>query len=255
MLEVLSGVAAGVLQVVSVAILVGPLAWWDAHRRGERLLDRRAVGRLLLLAAVYIAAAGIYALPRVGIFGELHWNWQNKLLVFAGLALLVSLLPRISWRDVGVRRPERGWWIPVVVIIAAGAGLQSLVGPVAQMSANLETVLFQAFVPGLDEELLYRGILLLALDRAMRVPTTEHSEEGRRIRWSVVVSCLLFGMAHGLTFTSGFDLRLDPASIVATGLLGALFIWIRTRWNSLIPALLAHNAWNSTIVVANALAG
>lgn len=125
-------------------------------------------------------------------------------------------------------------------------------GPFTEMPYEAESFLFHAIMPGLDEELLFRGFLLWQLVRALY--STQRSEEAKawRDRWLTVTISLLFGLGHGLMFTNGFELTFDIASVVFTGLLGAAFMEIRLRWDSLLPAVLAHNAWNSSIAVANA---
>ena len=76
--------------------------------------------------------------------------------------------------------------LPVLVISAVMLGL-SLAEP--QMSAvDTETVLFQAIVPGLDEELLFRGVLVLVLHRAL---TGRRSMWRGEAGWEVPITCLL----------------------------------------------------------------
>jgi membrane protease YdiL (CAAX protease family) len=41
---------------------------------------------------------------------------------------------------------------------------------------------------------------------------------------------------------------------VVTALIGLALVWLRVRWDSLWPAVLAHNGWNTSVVVSNALA-
>ncbi|GAA1971519.1 hypothetical protein GCM10009718_03970 [Isoptericola halotolerans] len=167
------------------------------------------------------------------------------------LAVLVTLSPSLSWRDVGVRRPRAGWWVPVVGVVGGALGLQALIGPLSTgLTPDLETSLFQSLVPGLDEELFFRGVLLLLLDRALRA---RRSMWGGQVGWSVVISTLLFGLGHGLAVQSGPELVVEPASIVTTALVGLLLVWLRVRWDSLWPVFLAHNGWNASVVVANAL--
>ena len=254
MIEILNAAATGVLHLLIATVLVVPFAWWSARRRGAPFLTAQSAPTLLLIAGLYVAAMVINRLPRIGFFEELMWNWQNKLLLFVVLILIVSLASGISWRDVGVQRPKRGWWIPVVSMIVLAIGLQTLVGPLAELPGDTEALLFQAIVPGLDEELFFRGVLLLLLDRALRSGSPGEGGKKRRIRWSAVASCMLFGFVHGLGFEGEFDLLFDPVNVIATGLMGWLLIWIRIRWDSLLPSVLAHNAWNSSIVVANMLA-
>lgn len=44
---------------------------------------------MLAAAIVYLLAHAVLSLPRAGVFAELSYNWQNKLLLFALLVLTV----------------------------------------------------------------------------------------------------------------------------------------------------------------------
>lgn len=105
-------------------------------------------------------------------------------------------------------------------------------------------------MPGLDEDLLHRGVLLLLLHRAL---TGRRPTWGSKVGWAVPITCLLFGLAHGLFVTSGWKVIFDPANIVLTGLLGLVLVWIRIRWASLWPPILAHNAINIAATLANTI--
>lgn len=254
MLQIVSALATGILHLALVTAMVGPLVWWSARRRGEPAIGPNGLRTLLLAAVLYVAVVVVWSLPRVGFFDQLTWNWQNKLLVLVALAALVSLLPGVSWHEVGLRRPARGWWIPVLSATTGALAIQLAIGPLAAMPGDVESLLFQATLPGLDEELFFRGILLLLLDRTLRSVRPNDGTGGRRMRWSAIVSCILFGLGHGLAFTDGFTLHVDLAPVVVTGLIGWLLMWVRIRWDSLLPAVLLHNGWNSSVVVANLLA-
>jgi uncharacterized protein len=113
--------ATGVLHVVVVAVVVGPLIWWRSRRRREPVLDAGGWRTLVAAVAIYLGAIAVLHLPRVGFFAELAWNWQNKLLLLVVLVAVVTLSPSLSWWDVGARRPRARWWIPVLAIVTGAA--------------------------------------------------------------------------------------------------------------------------------------
>lgn len=137
-------------------------------------------------------------------------------------------------------------------LLIFAVAVQALVRPLAEMPGDAEALAFQAIVPGLDEELLFRGVLLF-LSRALHRLAPGEQRGERRIHWAAVFNCLLFGVAHGLMVTDEFEPIFDPGYILVTTLLGSFLIWVRIRWDSLLPAVLAHNALNSSIVVASML--
>lgn len=236
------------LHLLVVGVVLTPLIWWRARRGGYPMLASGGARTLVAASAIYVVAMCVLSLPRVGFFADLSWNWQNKLLLLAMLVLLVWRWTAVTWRDVGVRRPRRGWWIPVIAAFAVMLGLNLLGGP--EVETGTETFAFMAVVPGLDEELLYRGVLLLLLHRAL---TGRRPTWGANVGWEVPIICLLFALAHGLFVTSGWQVTFDPANIVITGLVGLVLVWIRIRWASLWPSILAHNAINIAAALANTM--
>lgn len=153
-------VASGALHLLVVGVIFGPLVWWRARRRRERAIGPGGWRTLALAGGIYLTAIIVLNLPRVGFFADLTFNWQNKLLLVLLLAVAVRGWPGLTWRGVGVRRPARRWWVPVLAIVLGALGLQLLGGPMAEVTPTVEAAAFQAVVPGLDEELLFRGVLL-----------------------------------------------------------------------------------------------
>lgn len=250
MSDITWALASGVLHLTVLTVLIGPLIWWRARRCGEPALSADGRRRLGLAAGIYLGAVVVLNLPRLGFFADLAWNWQNKLLLALILVIAVSVWPTVRWSDVGVRRPRAGWWMPVLSVVAGAIGLQLLTGPLDSMTPTAETVAFQALIPGLDEELLFRGLLLLLLDRALAARREMWSS---RVGWSALLTSVLFGLGHGLHLREGFEVTLDLGSVIVSTLLGVLLVWLRIRWNSLWPAVLAHNGINSSIVAAQYL--
>lgn len=108
-----------------------------------------------------------------------------------------------------------------------------------------EDMAFQLTMPGLEEELFYRGLLLLALERAF----------AGRVRllgvdwgWGAVLSCLLFGLAHAFSFNSG-GFTLDPLTLALTALPSFIAVWLRLRTGSLLLPVIIHNFGNSIMIL------
>ena len=106
---------------------------------------------------------------------------------------------------------------------------------------DAEEVAFQLTMPGLEEEPFYRGLLLLALDRAF----------AGRVRflgvdwgWGAVMSCALFGMAHAFGFSDG-RFAFDAMTMALTMLPAFIAIWLRLRTGSVLLPVLLHNFGNS----------
>ncbi len=244
------------LLLVGAAVIVMPL-WWvrsqgeasDPHGLAEGEHDARpSVAWPLVAAAVWLLVNLVLLLtPRVGPFTELAWNWQGKLLAFAASLALVAVWSRLRWRDVGVTRPSSDVWVPVVVIATASVAAYLVMGAsIDDRGAYLETLLFQATMPGLEEELLFRGILWALIDRAL--PGTRRVM-GARLGWAFVITTLLFGLGHGVAVDGDLMVSFSFAATIFTGMVGFALGWVRARSGSIIPAIVLHNLFNVALVV------
>jgi membrane protease YdiL (CAAX protease family) len=172
-----------------------------------------------------------------------HWNWLGK-----GLAVVVSLAvvaipPRMTRAEVGLTwRQKTGWLLPVLLVIAASCALAWTVHALGHEGASLapEQLLFQATMPGLDEELFYRGVLLALLIRALG-PGREVARAS--FGAAEIAVTLLFAAAHGLLISHG-AIAFDATSFIVTGLLGVGLMWLRNRTGSLVIPVLTHNLVN-----------
>lgn len=109
-------------------------------------------------------------------------------------------------------------------------------------AADGEAIAFQLTMPGIEEEIFYRGILLLALNEAFRGRV---KWLGVGWGWGAFLSCLLFGLAHALSYSSDAGFALDPIYLALTAIPSLLAVWLRERTGSLLMPIIAHNAGNS----------
>ncbi|MCI4589630.1 CPBP family intramembrane metalloprotease [Sphingobium sp. BYY-5] len=226
--------------------LLGTLALLLLAGGGIGLADRRGFSLRWLLVAAALVACNDALLTRFyhlapNLIPGAHWNWQGKILAIA-LTLLIAALPAFGWRRIGLTlKQARGSMIatlPVVLIYCSFFTLLALYFP--DDPSGVEEVAFQLTMPGLEEEPFYRGILLFALDRAFT----------RRVRflgvdwgWGALLSCALFGLAHGFGYADG-HFSIDPIVMALTALPSLLAVWLRLRTRSLMMPILLHNFGN-----------
>src|SRR3569833_2983204 len=107
--------------------------------------------------------------------------------------------------------------------------------------ASPETMAFQLTMPGFEEEPFYRGILLLALDRAF---TGRVKILGVEWGWGALLSCAVFGLAHAFGYSHG-HYTFDPMTMAMTAIPSVLGVWVRLRTGSLVLPIVLHNFGNS----------
>jgi hypothetical protein len=216
---------------VALAVLVA--AAFAAHGDG-RMWARRAVALLVLYLIVH-ALADWWLAPA----------WRPWSPALAAFAVLLTAQPFIA---LGVLRPaELGLNAPRpgttrVVLLAIGLALLLNVvlmlvrgaAPVRMAPAAVAAVLVAAVL----EELVFRGVLLALLDRAL--PQRWHIA-GAYIGWGGVALTLAFIALHGLR--PGMLLGVVPAAL--------LYLWLRERSGSLLAPIAAHLAWNLSVLLVH----
>lgn len=107
---------------------------------------------------------------------------------------------------------------------------------------DFETFAFQATLPGLTEEIAYRGIQLWLLDKAF---PTKWTFKGIQFGWGFIIVTLLFGIAHGLALTTNHDLKFDLIAIIYLTLISSLSLGLLRKFTgNLIYPILGHNVIN-----------
>ena len=207
-----------------------------------KYFDRRLTVVFGLLFAVYLGLDDLVtglasASPALSFVGG-QWNWSGKIYSLA-LSLVVVLAFGIRRDALGLTLAQKNLKssaIALVLLILWGLTLGFLFKPEAPTT---ETLAFQALMPGLSEELVYRGIapaLLLGWIRGRR------PEEG--IPWTVVlITAIAFGVWHGLGYSSsGYSFDWMSALFPFIGSIAGG--WLRFNSGSLLFPFLAHSLAN-----------
>ncbi|MCA3219538.1 MAG: CPBP family intramembrane metalloprotease [Burkholderiales bacterium] len=225
------------LGALIVVVLV--LSWSDAMRRA---LSIAFVAILLIFLALRELPL---LLPGDRLLGE-HWNWSGELLAFLGVLGVAQILVAragFSWQELGVTLRQRAgsWWPGLLVLLAVvGANLLLLLtfATFRLQHVPAETWLYQATMPGLVEETVFRGVLLALAERLI---APRWSVGGARLGWGGVLVTLVFVGLHGFS------------AHVLTGVLPAalLYLWLRARTGSLVLPIVAHNTWNLSVYFAH----
>jgi membrane protease YdiL (CAAX protease family) len=226
----------------TLALSIAALLMLQAWRRTEA---RAWIGAFLATLVLFLGLQNLPPmLPGERLFGE-RWNWAGQLLALAGglgIAWLMVRRAGLPWPAMGFtwrQRPHS--WRAALGVSAVALSLNVLL--IHQSSFRLhevplETWLYQATLPGLVEESLFRGVLLALLDRAFAARRLVFAAP---VGWGGVVISAVFVTLHGVT--PGALLAVLPASL--------LYLWLRARTGSLVAPILVHNLWNLSVYVAH----
>ena len=225
------------MAVVAVLAIIAALA-----TRSRVHLGWLATALALMLLRDALVLRGYGLLPN--LFPG-NWAWTGKLLATAGL-LLVAALPRFGLRRCGVTLRQAPGSRPAWIVFALLAALIFALAFVWRDGPDsLDTILFQWTMPGIEEELFYRGLLLLALNEAL---DAARRDRFAGIGWGGVLSSVAFGLGHALFWRDG-GLSFDAMAMALTGGPALLLVWFRARTGSLLLPVLAHNVANGAFTL------
>ncbi|HXY09656.1 MAG TPA: CPBP family intramembrane glutamic endopeptidase [Terriglobales bacterium] len=211
-------------------------------------------GLLLFVASLVVLDFALVEIPRVDGFQHHHWSWQESLLSSVWPFLVVAVVPWISLASIGVTsRFRSGWLRPSIV-----AGIVALAVPTvffvlgARKKLDREGWAFLLIMPGLAEELVFRGVYQSLLNRGFGKPWRLVNAE---FGWGLIIAAILFAGSNGLVAVDPqLHVRIVlPAAIVPV-MLSLVSGWIRERTDSIWLCVLGHNLSNIIIPVASLFA-
>jgi len=215
-----------------------------------KIADKRILVTSAVLFAIYLAlddfTTGLPNLVKALDLIPGNWNWTGKAFSLV-LAAIVIFSLKLSPDAVGFRKQEHSkiTWIAVGLFIVWGTCLGLLFKPGAP---DAETLAFQATMPGLAEEIAFRGIA-----PAILLGLTNRKPHVDDIPWAVIlVTSLLFGIWHSLSVsagTVGFDLMSGLFPFIGSIPGG----WLRFKTKSLLAPILIHSIANVAFHLAGFL--
>jgi membrane protease YdiL (CAAX protease family) len=213
------------------------LAAWHSHVRRW--------GKLFVVIILVLLNSAILNIPRTERFQHRHWSWQESLLTAAWPFLLVAVSPAISLNSIGVTsRFCKGWLKPstaALLVALAVPSLFFLLG--ARKDLDLEGWVFLLTMPGLAEELVFRGVFQSLLNSMFGRPWRV---AGAEIGWGLIIAAILFACYNGLVSVDS-HLRVNPSAAIAPFTLSLVSGWVRERTGSVWPSVLGHNLSNVVI--------
>ncbi len=195
------------------------------------------VSVLLILVHEALVTRFFWQLPWLASEGE--WNWLGKGLGLAGM-LAIAALPWFGRRRSGITlRQAPGSW--PAWLVAGGLCLVAICEALLwDARADANSILFMFTLPGPQEELFYRGVLLLALNEAF---TGRRRILDAELGWAALLTSVQFGAVHAISFDRSGG-AFNVAYFLDTFLLGLAWAWIRERTGSLLAPALSHNFGN-----------
>jgi len=166
-----------------------------------------------LLVIYGTKSAGDCGLTRNGAAAPKDW--------VAGVWATVVLLIFVVGRSVALRALRHD---------AAGGG-----------TVNWEFLAYQLSMPGIAEELAYRGVIQSGLNRVFGRPWRLL---GAEVGWGWVVTTVAFWAMHAFRVDKRMELTFYWPTLTMQLWVGFVLGWMRERTESVYPSMLAHNLVN-----------
>ncbi len=220
--------------------IIAPLVFFSLKDK-----SKDTIGILLALVFIYFLDSILLELPRhylaLRIFHwNTHWNWNGKFYATIGSILFLVFYRKFKLADYFLTFKQNKQFAKTGILIVASILLiKSSVFYFydTKMNWNLDTLLYQFSAPGINEEIIYRGIMLGLFTKVLK-------QKIMFLNPSIVITALLFGLVHGLSLNDSLEINFALTSFLRTFGLGLVWAWLTIRSGSILLALVAHNLGN-----------
>ena len=176
-----------------------------------------------------------------------RWNWEGKIAALVFALIVLSALPGEQREGVGLTAtPPRRRWFALLVVSATACGfaLARTVYFSEPEGLDFGTLAYQATLPGLHEELTFRGVWWVLLG-AMLDPERVSED---RIPWrTLAATTVLFASVHAVDFAVDGALSIDWLYFAATSISGLSYGLLQAIGRAVWVPILVHGLVNVTI--------
>lgn len=208
--------------------------------------NRSCIKTLILVSIIFVVYQIVLKLPlEISDLSlvKSKWNWSGKFysVVFGGL---VYLLLRIKIKPFDFIRFKQNnkllkktiLWSTVPLAIAMFSYFDT------SKAFDFETLVFQVTMPGIDEELMFRAILLGLLLKSFKDKFTIFKINLGNP--SVLFVALLFGLVHGIHVSNNLKVGFEFVSFSGSFTFGYIWGWVTLMSRSILQAVVSHNLTN-----------
>lgn len=193
----------------------------------------------------FIAAIVVYFIPRFLFFDNLKMNWQAQTLVIVLSLLFVFTTKYLSTKQAGFSlKINRTVWLPLLLFIIAGIVFNIYVRGFDEIPSDKEYLFYQLTMPGLGEEMTFRGVLLGLLNLIF---VSRKKILGAQLGWGSLILCLAFGLGHSVYFDNKQNLQFAFDAFLVTTFLAAIMTYLKEKGESIIPSVIFHNIYNASL--------
>lgn len=216
--------------------------------RSVRLRERNVhLGGLLQLSIFFLVSLALTRLDQVWVF--IRRPWQAMVLEAAWALVFIFVTRSVARAGLTLHTSIQAWRDSLVItglmllFVMARSSLIRLLGIGQAEPAFVvpEYLFYQLTMPGIAEELGYRGVIQPGLNESFG-PSWKLL--GARVGWGWVITSVIFWAPHAFHVDSQMHLSFHWPTLTIQLIAGFVFGWIRERTDSVFPSVLAHNFVN-----------
>ncbi|MCB9310808.1 MAG: CPBP family intramembrane metalloprotease [Lewinellaceae bacterium] len=203
---------------------------------------------LILFGLFFIFNSFLLELPRqIPEFKIIngHWNWSGKIYAVLGSILFyLGIRKNLGQYNFFTWRQKEYSLKPTIIASVAVSILTIGISYFffGKSEIDIETFFFQGTMPGLDEEIAFRGIMLGLLSTTLK---PKLKINGLNIsNPSILVTSILFGLIHSLQIDNEWNIRNNWMYFGQTFLFGLIVGWMTLKSGSILIPLISHNLTN-----------
>ena len=226
------------LEAILQVIILIPIAFILLKKKSKINFQR-----LLIFTITYIVYQVFLVLPKINSsfdFIKSSWNWDGKIYgIICGVFCYFAFKKYFCENNFFTLKQKKKNLKPATIGAIAIVVLSTIIWYLFGKSKfDLETLAFQISLPGIDEEIMFRGILLGLLATSLKDKILFLGNP------SILITAILFGFMHALTLNKNFAIDFEPIYFLQTGLAGYIWGWITIKSRSILLAILSHNFSN-----------
>ncbi len=168
------------------------------------------------------------------------WNWAGKSYSILGSILFLTFYRKFELKDYFLTHKQDSGFVKKGMLVIVGILTTKILLAyfvIPKKEWDLETVLYQFSMPGIDEEIAYRGIMLGILMKVLK-------SKNAFFNGPVFVTAILFGLAHGFSLSNDYEILFAALPFLRTMIHGLIWGWITIKSGSIVLALVSHGFGN-----------
>jgi membrane protease YdiL (CAAX protease family) len=179
-----------------------------------------------------------------------QWNWTGKLFALTAALIIYLLIKRKFLNQYDffklsqAKHSLKPNLILILLLVVITVIYTRFFGDHSEFT--IETLLFQ-LLPGIEEEIVFRGLMLGLLLSIMKDKVVIGN---MNIGYpSIYTTSILFGLAHGLSFNELWQIDFNLGYCFITFLYGTVWGWMTLKSGSILLPIIAHNLLNISITL------